>query len=112
MTMISKKQIYLLADTISKKFGTKKIFLLGSYAYGSPSSDSDLDICVITDLSGKRKIDLIRDIRREVISNFHIPLDILLYEDNEFNERAILRNTLEYKIQKYGILIKHNIFIY
>ncbi len=103
--MLSKNQIDLLADTISKKFRTRKIFLFGSYAYGKPSSDSDLDLCVITDLGEKRKIDLIRDIRREVSSYFHIPFDILLYEENEFKKRATLKNTLEYKILKYGILI-------
>ena len=103
--MISKKQIDLVADTISKKFKTTKIFLFGSYAYGKPSTGSDLDICVITNLSGKRKIDIIRDIRREVSSNFDIPFDILLYEDKEFDKRAALHSTLEHKILKNGILI-------
>lgn len=103
--MISKKQIDLLADTISNKFKTKRIYLLGSYAYGKPDYESDLDICVITKFNGKRKIDIIRDIRREVGQNFNIPIDILLYEDKEFIERSALHNTLEHKILKNGILI-------
>lgn len=103
--MISKEQINLLVETISQKFSPRKIFLFGSYAYGQPGSQSDLDLCIITDLGGKRKIDIIRDIRREVSSYFQIPMDILIYEDKEFNERANLNNTLEYKILKQGILI-------
>jgi len=103
--MITKKQINRLADTIAKKFSTKKIFLFGSYAYGKPESESDLDFCIITDLGDKRKIDIIRDIRREINANFQIPIDILLYDNNEFNERSIHQNTLEYKILKQGILI-------
>ncbi len=103
--MISKKQIGKIAGTISKKIGTKRIFLFGSYAYGEPTSDSDLDICVIASLGGKRKIDIIREIRREISSYFQSPLDILLYEESEFNERSILNNTLEHKILKHGKLI-------
>ena len=82
-----------------------KIFLFGSYAYGRPESESDLDLCIITDLGSKRKIELIRDIRREISLKFQIPIDILLYDNSEFNERAIHQNTLEYKILKQGILI-------
>ncbi len=103
--MVSKKQISAVINKISKKFHTKKIFIFGSYAYGQPSSDSDLDICIITDLGNKRKIDIVRDIRRELSSRFENPLDILLYEESEFNERANLKNTLEYKILKYGLMI-------
>lgn len=103
--MISEEQMDSLVNTISEKFNPQKIFLFGSYAYGNPGSDSDLDLCIITDLGGKRKIDLVRDIRREVRPYFQIPMDILIYEDKEFNERAILNNTLEYKILKQGILI-------
>ncbi len=42
--MISQKQIDLLADTISKKFKTKKIFLFGSYAYGKPGYERELEV--------------------------------------------------------------------
>ena len=48
--MITKKQINILADIIAKKFSTRRIFLFGSYAYGKPQFESDLDICIITDL--------------------------------------------------------------
>lgn len=103
--MVSKEQIKEVISKISKKFHAKKIFIFGSYAYGQPSNDSDLDICVIIDLGKKRKIDIVRDIRRELSSRFEYPLDILLYEESEFNERAILKNTLESKILKHGIII-------
>jgi len=103
--MISKRQINKLADTLSKKFHAKKIFLFGSYAYGKPNVSSDLDLCIVTELKGKRKIDLLRDIRREIYLSFQFPIDVLLYDDKEFSERAIHQNTLEYKISKQGILI-------
>ena len=103
--MITKKQINKLANTIVKKFSTKKIFLFGSYAYGEPQSESDLDLCILIDLGNKRKIELIREIRREINQSFQIPMDILLYDNKEFNERAIHKNTLEHQILNQGVLI-------
>jgi len=103
--MITKTQINILGNTIAKKFRTSKIFVFGSYAYGKPQSESDLDLCIITELGNKRKIELLRDIRREIYSTFQIPMDILLYDREEFNERANHKNTLEHKILKQGILI-------
>jgi len=103
--MISKNQISELADNISKKFNLKKILVFGSYAYGKPDINSDLDLCIITDLGNKRKIDLLRDIRREITLSVQLPIDILVYDDEEFNERSIHQNTLEHKIAKQGLLI-------
>ncbi len=103
--MINKKQIRKLAQTITKNYDARKIFLFGSYAYGKPTSSSDLDICIITNLKNRRKIDVIRDIRKELSSFLLFPLDILLYEEKEFNERASFKNTLEHKISESGILL-------
>ena len=103
--MLSKEQINEVVATISKRFCVNKIIIFGSYAYGNPVSDSDLDICVITDLGKKRKIDVIRDIRKEMSLKLQNSIDILLYEENEFNERAFLKSTLEHEILKNGILV-------
>ncbi len=99
------EQFELLKNTLKEKFGVKQIFIFGSYAYGEPNQDSDIDLCVITDLNNKRKIDIIRDIRRELINLISNPLDILVYSENEFKERAGLRNTLEHKILRDGIKV-------
>ena len=67
--------------------------------------DSDIDLCVITDLNNKRKIDIIREIRRELIDLIFNPLDILVYSEEEFKERAGLRSTLEHKIMTNGMKV-------
>ena len=98
-----KELIIMSANKISKKFGSKKIFLLGSYAKGIPDSESDIDLCVITDLQNKRKIDIIREIRREINPFIPYSLDIVVYGENEFNERAALKSTFEYNIMNKGV---------
>ena len=99
------EQIEILKNTFNKKFAVKQIFIFGSHAYGEPDKDSDIDLCVITELNNKRKIDIIREIRRELIDLISNPLDILIYSEKEFDERAALRSTLEHKILTNGIKV-------
>ncbi len=103
--MYTENEINSATDRIFKKFDAHKVFLFGSYATGKQTPDSDLDLCIITNLDGKRKLDLMRAIRREISSILKGSLDILLYSEKEFAQRANLKNTLEYKILNEGILI-------
>ncbi|NIR51998.1 nucleotidyltransferase domain-containing protein [candidate division KSB1 bacterium] len=91
--MVIDKEIELLKNKLAKKFGAKQIIVFGSRAYGNSDQESDIDLCVVTELKNKRKIDLIREIRQELVDLISSPLDILVYSEKEFNERAGLKNT-------------------
>lgn len=95
------------ADTIRDKFSVKKIILFGSSASGTTDRDSDIDLCIITEITGRRKIDTIRDIRRELaqLSSHPYPFDILVYNEKEFNERAALKNSFESEIANKGTIL-------
>jgi predicted nucleotidyltransferase len=99
------ERIETLANKLREKFDVRQIFIFGSQAYGKPDEESDIDLCVITDLKNKRKIDIIREMRRELMDLISNPLDILVYTEKEFDERAGLRSTLEYKILLDGIKV-------
>ena len=61
-----------------------KIILFGSYAYGTPNADSDLDICVVKkEIQSKSKEK--KEIR-ERLKELLIPKDILVssFEEYEF----------------------------
>jgi predicted nucleotidyltransferase len=103
--MVSNIQINNITKAIVNKFNAKKIYLFGSYAAGSAKPDSDLDLCVVTDFQGKRKIDMMREIRREINTYIENSVDILLYEEDEFNARAAVKNTLENSILNHGIIL-------
>lgn len=105
MTKLSKDQLKFVTDMLLNKFGINKIFLFGSYAYGNPSSESDIDLCLVTKLEGKRKIDLLHELRKEISDPCQNPLDLLIYEESEFKKRSAVKSTLEYKILKEGVLI-------
>ena len=59
----------------------KKIILFGSYAYGTPSPDSDLDILVIMD-TNKRPAERILDVSR-LLRPRPFPMDILVRTPGE-----------------------------
>lgn len=95
-------RIETMVNKLKEKFDVRQVFIFGSQAYGKPDEESDIDLCVITDLKNKRKIEIIREIRRELNGLISNPLDILVYTEKEFKERAGLMSTLEYKILMDG----------
>ena len=95
-------RIKVSTEKIFRKFSPKRIYIFGSHALGQANRDSDLDLCVIVNLRNQRKIDLIRSIRREIYNSMELPLDILIYDEYEFNERAKHKNSFEYKISTQG----------
>ena len=102
--MDSKEEIKLLVNKILQILKTKKIILFGSYAYGMPDEESDIDLCIITN-ENERKLDIMSKVRRALIPIITHPLDILVYSEQEFYERANLISTLEYKILNEGLIL-------
>ena len=51
--MVSTEAIRDLSARIAEKFHPEKIVLFGSYAYGTASEDSDVDLLVILPFQGK-----------------------------------------------------------
>jgi len=45
--MITPTQIRQVSDETARRFQPKRIILFGSYAYGTPTEDSDVDLLVV-----------------------------------------------------------------
>lgn len=104
-TLELNEQIQLLKHVLTRKFDAKRIIIFGSHAYGTPDADSDIDLCVVADLKNKRKIEVTREIRQELLNLITVPLDILVYSEEEFADRSRLKSTLEYKIMRDGVRV-------
>ena len=66
-----------------KPLNPLKIILFGSYAYGTPNADSDLDICIVKkEVKSKSKEK--REIR-EKLKDFFIAKDILVPTLDEYD---------------------------
>lgn len=88
---------------ICSGFNISSIYLFGSYAYGNPNEESDLDICIITDDKSKRKVEIMKQVRKSIAKVQSMPVDLLVYYSDEFNERAKSNYTLESQIFHEGV---------
>lgn len=105
MTNELKRYLDNLIRRIILAIPVEEIILFGSHAYGSTNKDSDIDLCILSKLDGKRKIDLVKQSRRAISPIAFNPVDILIYDKDDFAKRANVVSTLEHKIKKEGIKI-------
>src|SRR5437763_4023394 len=68
------REIRRFARQVAERFQPDKIILFGSYAYGTPHADSDVDILVI--MPARNQIDQAFKIRCAVPTQF--PMDLLV----------------------------------
>ncbi len=71
--MITPAQIQHVTDEIARKFQPDKIILFGSYAYGTPTEDSDVDLLVVLPFEGRKSKKAI-EIRSAVSAKFAMDL--------------------------------------
>ena len=92
-----------ISQIIAKTVPVESIYLFGSYAYGTPGKDSDLDLYVVfKDDMSMRELDAIRSIRTAIDPVKNMPMDILGLKQNRFHDRKLYA-TLERKIVREGI---------
>ena len=48
--MVSREDIQAIVDDIVREFTPLQVILSGSYAYGTPTEDSDVDLLVVMDI--------------------------------------------------------------
>ena len=51
--MVKLDQIHELSRNIGREFKAEKVILFGSYGYGTPAPDSDVDLLVVMRFKGK-----------------------------------------------------------
>ncbi|MDP8240246.1 MAG: nucleotidyltransferase domain-containing protein [Candidatus Hatepunaea meridiana] len=85
-------RIRAIANRIAEEYKPEKIILFGSYAWGTPGSDSDIDLFIVKD-TDDRFIDrsvavhrIIHDLRR------YLSLDIIVITPNELEKQTTKGN--------------------
>lgn len=91
--------LHEVVEKIVKEYRPEKIILFGSYAWGTPTEGSDIDLFIVKDTKGSSR-EMARAINR-FLSPRQFPLDILVYtpsevERNLFIEDVIQNGTLLY----------------
>jgi uncharacterized protein len=90
------------ANQIVKLFKPKKIILFGSYAYGQPTADSDVDILVIMPFDprkGRKSLEIRQTVRAE------FPLDLLVRQPKVVSERLRRGDMFLQEITDKGLVL-------
>ena len=97
--MVSRRDIRLVCNRIVREFRPQKVILFGSYAYGRPTPDSDVDLLVIMPLRG-RAIDQAIAISSRLDHRF--PIDLLVRSPEEVRRRLGLNDFFLLEITQKG----------
>src|SRR2546428_694304 len=98
--MISRQKIRRYCDAIAREFKPKKLILFGSYAYGSPTEDSDVDVLVIMPRARVRGRRPSLESRRGISAGF--PVDVLVREPRDITKRLRWRDSFIGEIIEKG----------
>lgn len=93
-----------LSDAVGRLRGALSpaaIYLYGSYAYGTPGPHSDIDLLVVVKQSSLTVFE--RDaIAYRALGDIPFPIDVQVYTESEFEERAALPVSFERTVKLKG----------
>lgn len=98
-----------LVSRITSQFPVSNIILFGSYAYGKPNEDSDLDLLIVLNKKGmhktfseriEQKVKIISALQDLMIK---VPMDLLVYTKEEWKRICEINSSFSNLILKQGI---------
>lgn len=101
---MANEEIQKITDIIVREFKPQKVVLFGSYAWGKPTKDSDVDLLVIKDDAKKNTREMAVDLER-ILFNRTLSLDLLVYKPEQVAKRLSLRDPFIKKIMAEGKIL-------
>lgn len=98
--MVAMNQIEEFGRRIGQEFGAQKVLLFGSYARGTVTTGSDIDLLVVaeTSLSPSERYSAVRRLLADVPAGF----DIIVKTPEEYARWRSVVNNIVYFADKYG----------
>ena len=113
--MISQEKIQEATKRLVEAYNPLAIYLFGSYAWGEPNEDSDLDFMVIVSDEVHTDFAYLRDKRKVIGKIFYesdslnFPVDVLVNTASKFFRTSNHPSTLQHKIYNEGKELYGNI---
>ena len=84
--MVTREEIQATCDDIVREFAPLQVILFGSYAYGTPTEDSDVDLLVVMDIPKSEFLNKNIEIRQRI--SYRFGLDLLVRSPEEIAYRV------------------------
>lgn len=97
--MVTMEQIEDLGCCIVKEFHPDRVVLFGSYARGTPTADSDVDLLIILPFEGKAVFKSV-EIRLKLQPSF--PVDLIIRTPGKVRERIAMGDSFMREILEKG----------
>jgi predicted nucleotidyltransferase len=103
--MVTNEEILKIKDAIVSAVDVEKLYLFGSFAYGTSNEDSDYDFYIVIPNGSVRPIDAMHQARTAIRGiKKSKPVDLLAGTIEIFNRRSS-QVTMERTIAQEGVLI-------
>ena len=100
-----KKLLSEVVENLISKYKPLSIILYGSYAYGNPTEDSDIDLFILKK-TNKRRVDRFVQVKKIIYNpNNKIPISPLVYNPEELEERIRIGDDFIKEIYKKGTIL-------
>lgn len=94
-----------IVEKLKSEYKPLKIILFGSYAYGNPRDDSDIDLLILKN-TDKRRVDRFVWVKRIIYNpNHKIPVSPLVYTPDELEERLRMGDDFIKEIIQKGVIL-------
>src|SRR5689334_15388056 len=100
--MVNRRDIEAYSTMIAERFKPEMIILFGSYAYGTPNKDSDVDILVVMPHSGRAN-EMAFSIKSALPRMF--PLDLIVRSSKELVDRIAKQDYFVEEILERGTVL-------
>ena len=96
-----RKIINQITERIKREYLPEKIILFGSYAYGSPNEESDIDLFIIKETE-KRRIDRSCEVQKILRDIRGISIQPVVFTNDELNKRLKIKDDFILEIMEKG----------
>jgi len=94
-----------IVEKIIHEYIPQKVILFGSYAYGKPKEDSDIDLLIIKN-TDKKPIERWMEVRKMIRDiSLTVPISPLIYTEKEIEERKAIKDFFLEEIFEKGIVL-------
>jgi len=97
--MVKRQSISAFVKRIVDEFHPERVVLFGSYAYGSPTADSDVDLLVVMPHPGPPSV-MAAEIRKRIHAGF--PMDLLVRSPAEVRRRLAMGDFFIREVMERG----------